>query len=159
MMTKSMTLIGALIATATCQPQRAPREPVPPAEATRVSESDKMPAAAKQVVEAYFGALSKRRFGDAYRVHPESGMSAEAFAASMSKYRTMQAVVGTPGETEGAAGSIYIEFPVVVTGTLRTGRPYRLEGPVSLRRVNGVDGATPAQLRWHIVAIGLKLRP
>ena len=61
--------------------------------------------------------------------------------------------------TEGGAGSIYIEIPVVVTGAMKTGGSFRMQGPVALRRVNDVDGATPAQLRWHIFSSGLKPRP
>jgi len=138
------------------QPAPAAPSPAPP---PAVPDSDKTPAAAKQVVEAYFAALAERRYADAYRMFPGSGMSATAFAESYAKYRTFKTTVGVPGDTEGGAGSIYIEIPVVVTGTLRSGGPFRLEGPVALRRVNDVDGATPAQLRWHIFSSALKPRP
>lgn len=197
-MTKSLTIIAALLATAACQQQASPIEaiaqgnevgapdlpvqhistppvvpapvvpppsqPTPPKAASppaapAIPDSDKTPVAAKKVVEAYFAALSERRYADAYRMFPGSGMSASAFAGSYAKYRTFKATVGSPGDTEGGAGSIYIEIPVVVTGTLRSGAPFRLEGPVSLRRVNDVDGATEAQLRWHIFSTALKPRP
>ena len=186
-MTRPLIIIAALLATAACQPQAPPNEaiaqgnavgdpalpenrnPIPPVDAVPVAaspplasaipDSDKTPAAAKKVVEAYFAALSERHYADAYRMFPGSGMSASAFAASHAKYRTFKATVGVPGDTEGGAGSIYIEIPVVVTGTLKEGRPFRMEGPVALRRVNDVDGATPAQLRWHIFSSALKPRP
>ena len=197
-MTKSLTIIAALLATAACQPQAPPNEAIaqgnkavapdlpenrnstPPVGATPIApppsqrmppkpdspgplpaipDSDKTPAAAKKVVEAYFAALSERHYADAYRMFPGSGMSASAFAASYAKYRTFKATVGVPGDTEGGAGSIYVEIPVVVTGTLKDDGPFRLEGPVALRRVNDVDGATPAQLRWHIFSSELKPRP
>lgn len=131
----------------------------PQATPPEVANDPKSPAAAVKVVEAYFAALGDRRYGDASRLFPASGMSEAEFAASYAKYRTFSAVVGTPGMTEGGAGSIYIEIPVVVTGTLKTGEPLRMEGPVALRRVNDVDGATPAQLRWHIFSSELKPRP
>ena len=196
-MTKSLTIIAALLATAACQPQAPPNETIaqgnkvvapdlpenrnstPPVGATPVAppsqpvpnkadsppplpaipDSNKTPAAAKKVVEAYFAALSQRHYADAYRMFPGSGMSASAFAASYVKYRTFKATVGVPGDTEGGAGSIYVEIPVVVTGTLKDDGAFRLEGPVALRRVNDVDGATPAQLRWHIFSSELKPRP
>ena len=132
----------------------APTEPVP-----EVAIDPKSPTAAVKVVETYFAALIERRYSDAYRLFPASGMSEAEFAASYAKYRTFAAAVGTPGTTEGGAGSIYIEIPVVVTGMLQTGTPFRLEGPVALRRVNDVDGATAAQLRWHIFSSELKPRP
>lgn len=144
-MTKSLTIIAALLATAACQPQAPPNEAIaqgnkvvapdlpenrnstPPVGATPVApppsqpvpnkadsppplpaipDSDKTPAAAKKVVEAYFAALSERHYADAYRMFPGSGMSASAFAASYAKYRTFKATVGVPGDTEGGAGSI-----------------------------------------------------
>ena len=177
-MTRPLTIIVAFLATAACQHQAPPNEPIaqrnkvvapalpdqpgltpPVVAAPAIPDSDKTPAAAKKIVEDYFTALAERRFPYAYRMFPGSGMSASALAASHANYRTFEATVGAPGETEGGAGSIYIEIPVVVTGTLRSGAPFRLAGPVSLRRVNDVDGATEAQLRWHIFSSDLKPRP
>lgn len=53
------------------------------------------------------------------------------------------------GEMEGAAGSSYYTAPVTITANDQSARPVRIEGEAVLRRVNDVDGATPAQLRWH----------
>ena len=53
------------------------------------------------------------------------------------------------GTNEGAAGSVYYTSPVIITATDKQGRPVRIEGESVLRRVNDVEGATPAQLRWH----------
>ena len=53
------------------------------------------------------------------------------------------------GDVEGGAGSLYYQVPVWLTATGPKG-PVRREGTITLRRVNDVDGATPAQLRWHI---------
>lgn len=53
------------------------------------------------------------------------------------------------GTQEGACGSSYYTAPVTITASDREGRPVRIEGEAVLRRVNDVDGATPAQLRWH----------
>lgn len=61
--------------------------------------------------------------------------------------KTTVAIPG--GEVEGAAGSLYYTGPITITASDRDGRPVRYEGEAVLRRVNDVDGATPAQLRWH----------
>lgn len=53
------------------------------------------------------------------------------------------------GTVEGAAGSLYYTGPIAITADGRDGRPVRFEGETVLRRVNDIDGATPAQLRWH----------
>jgi hypothetical protein len=54
----------------------------------------------------------------------------------------------TPGD--GGAGSIYQPVPVTVDATLDDGTRQRFRGTYVVRRVNGVDGARPDQLRWHI---------
>ena len=58
--------------------------------------------------------------------------------------------VATPdGMNDGAAGSVYYTSPIIITANDKQGRPVRIEGESVLRRVNDVEGATPAQLRWH----------
>ena len=59
------------------------------------------------------------------------------------------------GTMEGAAGSSYYTAPITITGNDREGRPLRIEGEAVLRRVNDVEGATPAQLRWHFERLTL----
>ncbi|MBB3990481.1 hypothetical protein [Croceicoccus naphthovorans] len=57
------------------------------------------------------------------------------------------------GRQEGAAGSLYYEVPVTVMGSNADGAGQSLTGKMVLRRVNGVDGATPEQLSWRIERI------
>ena len=59
------------------------------------------------------------------------------------------------GTMEGAAGSLYYMAPVAITGKDKESRPVRMEGTAVVRRVNDVDGATPAQLRWHFETLTL----
>jgi hypothetical protein len=68
--------------------------------------------------------------------------------------------VEVPGGTlEGAAGSLYYASPVTIIATDREGRPVRFEGEAILRRVNDVEGASPAQLRWHFERLTLERTP
>lgn len=53
------------------------------------------------------------------------------------------------GTSEGAAGSIYYTSPITINAEAKGGHPVRIEGESVLRRVNDVNGATAAQLRWH----------
>ena len=64
--------------------------------------------------------------------------------------------IGKPGESEGAAGSIYITDPVILYGKTRAGESFRRGASVTLRRVNDVPGSTAAQRRWHIEQIEWK---
>lgn len=61
------------------------------------------------------------------------------------------------GTMEGACGSSYYTSPVTITASGKAGRPVRIQGEAVLRRVNDVDGATPAQLRWHFDRLTLDL--
>ena len=115
-----------------------------------------------QVVLAFWGlALETHDYATARRVWGNhgvaSGQSPSAFAAAWDKYRIIDMTIGK-GDQEGAAGSLYYEAPVTVTGLRRDGKPYTLSGSVTLRRVNDVDGATTEQLRWHIEGSTLKPR-
>lgn len=73
-----------------------------------------------------------------------SGLSAPAFAARWDRLRRPHVTVGA-GEQEGAAGSLYYTATVTVRDGAR-----QWSTPVTLRRVNDVDGATAEQLRWHL---------
>ena len=119
--------------------------------------------AAGQVLQTYGALLEERKFGQAWVMWSgggeASGMTRDQFAAAFSKYRDIRAEVGKPGDTEGAAGSISGEVPFRLHGTLKAGGRFNLVGPVTLRRVNDVDGSTAAQRRWHIASIALKPTP
>ena len=118
---------------------------------------------AGQVLQTYGALLEEKKFIRARQLWGSggaaSGLTEPQFVAAYAKYREIHADVGKPGLTEGAAGSIYIEVPFRLYGSLTSGGRFNLVGPVTLKRVNDVDGATPAQLRWHIVQSGLKPRP
>ncbi|HEX6866174.1 MAG TPA: hypothetical protein VF122_02980, partial [Caulobacteraceae bacterium] len=124
-------------------PQPAP-EPAQPAASTEIlppapepppappAPGPTTPGAAVAVARAYF---------DTREIDP--------------RYRSYAVQLGEPGPMEGAAGSIYIEIPVQVTGTLTTGEVEHLAGSVTLRRVNDVPGSTEEQRRWHVASVDL----
>jgi hypothetical protein len=146
-------------------PPSAPAPPTPALETPGAStpDSEKSAEAALKVLQGYFDALATKRYGDAYRMWngngQATGMSEAEFAASFAKYRDYDGHAGKPGLTDGAAGSIYIEIPAQVTGVLAKGGGFVLEGPMTLKRVNDVDGSTAEQRRWYIQSSGLKPRP
>lgn len=114
---------------------------------------------AAAVLQSYFALIEQGRYGEAYRLWSDdgraSGMDATAFARGFARYREYHANIGAPGEIEGAAGSLYVEVPVLVYGRGRDGAEFSQRGTATLRRVNGVPGSTPAQRRWHIARIEL----
>ena len=69
-----------------------------------------------------------------------------------------QITVAVPsGTMEGAAGSSYYTVPITITAEGGSSAPLRIEGPVVLKRVNDVPGATAEQLRWHIDSADLSV--
>lgn len=122
--------------------------------------ADKTPAAARAVVVRYHAAIEHRRFREAYRCWSgggqASGKSFAAFARGFAGTAHSRVVAGRPFDGEGAAGSLFVRVPVTVTATARDGTRQRFAGTYTLRRVNGVDGATAEQLRWRLASASLK---
>ncbi len=135
-----------------------------PDDRTPVSEAPFRPESAQgaaDVVQTYFALVEGGKYADAWRLWADGGKasgatSAEAFAGGFARYSEYHAQVGAPGEPEGAAGSSYVTVPVVIYGRLKSGAEVHEKGEATLRRVNGVPGATPEQLKWRIERIETK---
>ncbi|HEY7811469.1 MAG TPA: hypothetical protein VIA98_13960 [Allosphingosinicella sp.] len=128
-----------------------------PDDRTPLSEAPFNPESARgaaNVVQTYFALFEERRFADARRLWSgngaASGMDEAAFAASFAGFTEYHAQIGGPGAIEGAAGSLFVQVPVVLYGRLRTGAAFNSRATAVLRRVNDVPGSTPEQRRWHI---------
>jgi len=140
-----------------------PAKPLAPAIRTtsvREGESDKGPAGARRVLAEWGKALEARDYDAAYALwgadaHARSGMESTEHRQWWARFKTVN-VAARDGQMEGAAGSSFYTAPVAIVGKLRNGAPYRLEGSVTLRRVNNVPGATADQLRWHLEKVDLK---
>src|SRR3982750_2567235 len=99
--------------------------------------------AAGRVVQHYGALIEQHRFSEAAKLWRDASTAAE-FARQLD-HPEVHMEIGNLGESEGAAGSIYITVPVVFFGDT-----YRRPAEVTLRRVNDVPGSTEAQRRWHI---------
>ena len=131
-----------------------------PDDRTPISEAPFTPDSAQgaaNVVQTYYALIGERKYAEARRLWSDggkaSGADEAAFAKGFEGFTEYHAQVGAPGGIEGAAGSLYVEVPVVLYGRLKTGTAFNSRGTAVLRRVNGVPGATPEQLRWHIARI------
>jgi hypothetical protein len=115
--------------------------------------------AAADVVRRYYAAIAARDFRAAYALWGDSGrasrQSFDDFAAGFRETASVEAEVGAPGRVDPAAGSRYVEVPVVVTARTTAGEAQRFEGSYVLRR-SVVDGATPEQRRWHIHSASIR---
>jgi hypothetical protein len=131
-----------------------------PEDRTPISEAPFTPDSAQgaaNVVQTYYALIGEGKYAEARRLWSDggkaSGADEAAFAKGFEGFTEYHAQVGAPGGIEGAAGSLYVEVPVVLYGRLKSGAAFNSRGTAVLRRVNGVPGATPEQLRWHIARI------
>ena len=118
--------------------------------------------AAVAVVTRYYSALNAHDYETAWLQWGEDGppnQTLAKFTAGFAHTRSTHVAIGKLDPSEGGAGSIYQTVPVVVDATLDNGTHQRFTGDYTIRRVNGVDGATPAQLRWHINSAHLVGKP
>lgn len=128
----------------------SPRDYAPP---RLTAEAEKGEEGARNLLLAWAAAMEDRAFSAAYGLFGEfaerTGKSETEYEAAFADYRTVHVALGE-GAPEGAAGSIFYEVPVTLSGTLVNGGTYLREGRMILRRVNDVPGAQPAELRWHL---------
>jgi hypothetical protein len=113
----------------------------------------KSPAAAAVVVQRYYSAINARDYATAWSQWGDDGRPGQTLAAFTSGFahtRGVRVTIAplTPGDA--GMGSIYQPVSVTVDATLDTGAHQRFRGSYVIRRVNDVDGASAAQLRWHI---------
>jgi hypothetical protein len=114
------------------------------------------------VIRGYYAAINAKDYRRAYGLWGNggtaSGQSFDSFAAGFARTANVAVEIGDPGRVEGAAGSRYVEIPVVVRATTDDGDSQRFSGSYTLRR-SVVDGATAAQRRWHIDSASLETSP
>lgn len=114
-------------------------------------------------VRRYYAAIDARRYRDAYDLWGQggaaSGKTFDEFAQGFDETAHVWVEIVDPVRTEGAAGSIFADVPVVVQATTNDGAQQQFVGTYTMRRVNDVPGATPEQLRWHIQSASLEPAP
>jgi hypothetical protein len=126
-------------------PLEEPKGPIDP----------KSAEAAGQVVQHYGALIEQGRWSEANAYWGDAATAAR-FRGELAGYSEVHIEIGKPGDSEGAAGSIYITDPVVFSGKRKSGAVFRRGADVTLRRVNDVPGSTEAQRRWHIERIDWK---
>jgi hypothetical protein len=127
-----------------------------PDDRTPISEAPFTPQSAQgaaDVVQVYAASLGEKDYAKAYAQLRSPTQSLVEFTQSFAKYYQYNMQVGAPGQMEGAAGSSYIEVPVLIYGRLKTGETVNELGSATLKRVNDVDGSTAEQRLWRIVKI------
>ena len=127
-----------------------------PAASTAPSPVASAPAWPSDFIRRYAALLQAHNFAEAYKLlDPSMGVTEQQFEKRLSGYKTIKVDVGNIGPVEGAAGSLYDTVQLTLTGEKTNGTPYKVAGPVTLRRVNDVPGSTSEQRKWHIYKMDL----
>ncbi len=115
-------------------------------------EAERSIKGARNVLLSWARAIETKHFDQAWALHGDEDKSHVSKADFARNFAGMDkiAVAIPSGTMEGAAGSSFYTVQTTITATAANGRPVRMEGPVVLRRVNDVPGATAQQLRWHV---------
>lgn len=119
------------------------------------------PAAIEQAVQPlrhYYASINQKNYAEAFAVWEKredgnavNGQSFAAFAGGFSDTAYVNLEIGQPGEIEGAAGSNFIEIPVVISATSTDGRQQRFIGTYTMRSSNMADDKS-----WHIYSAKVK---
>jgi len=120
-------------------------------------EAERGVEGARDVLLSFARDIERGDFGPAWAMLDAADRqkwSKPAFAALFADI-PRRTVAIADGTIERAAGSSFYSAPIAITGSDGAGRAVRIEGEAVLRRVNDVDGATPAQLRWHFETLAL----
>jgi hypothetical protein len=118
---------------------------------------------AANIVQTYYALIEAGKYRDAWALWDhggqDAGQSADAFAASFTKYAEYHAQIGAPGRIDAGAGQRYLSVPVQVYGRLKSGEKFASGGSVTLHRTSDIDGATAEQKSWHLHSIDLQTAP
>ena len=133
-------------------PATAPAEQPAPAPGPDYAALDQVQDPAR-VLTFLATALHDGRWADAARAWGERG-DASALRRRFGTNGPVTLAFG-PGESEGAAGSLYYSAPY----TLRRAHGAEEQGTIVLRRVNDVPGASPASLHWHVSSMEAGSQP
>lgn len=147
------------------QPSKSAQSGEPPPEADAVPPAPDSAEAAADVLQTYFALIAARKYKEARELWghggEDSGMSLDAFAAAFDKYASYEAEVGAPGAVDAGMMQRWVEVPVKISGTMKDGKPFAMEGPVILHHIaREMDGVSPEEKEWRIRdSSGVKPRP
>lgn len=121
------------------------------------------PTEAVALVRAYYEAINAGDFSRALSLWSDggqaSGQSRQQFIDGFASTQAVSVDIQPPGRVDAAAGSRYIEVPVILSATQADGSVRNYVGAYTLRRAV-VDGATAEQRAWRIASADIReVRP
>jgi hypothetical protein len=128
------------------------------AQSDATAEAQTGVADAIQPLRDYYAWINQKKYTEAFAVwekredgNAANGQSFEAFESGFGDTASVTVEIGAPGEIEGAAGSNFIEIPVVISATSTGGQRQKFAGTYTLRSSNMAEDKS-----WHIYAARVK---
>ncbi len=107
---------------------------------------------AVQLIRNYYRWINQKKYQGAFNIWEKdvdgnavNGQSFEKFESGFSDTASVSVEIGAPGEIEGAAGSNYVEIPVVISATSTDGSRQKFAGSYTMRSSNMADDKS-----WYI---------
>lgn len=113
---------------------------------------------AVQLIRNYYRWINQKKYQGAFNIWEKredgnavNGQSFEKFESGFSDTASVSVEIGEPGEIEGAAGSNYIEMPVVISAMTKSGQAQKFAGTYTMRSSNVADDRS-----WYIYSAKVK---
>jgi hypothetical protein len=113
---------------------------------------------AVQLIRNYYRWINQKKYQGAFNIwekredgNAANGQSFEKFESGFSDTASVSVEIGEPGEIEGAAGSNYIEIPVVISAITKSGKTQKFAGTYTMRSSNMADDRS-----WYIYSAKVK---
>ena len=107
---------------------------------------------AVQLIRNYYRWINQKKYAGAFGIwekredgNAANGQSFEKFENGFSETASVSVEIGELGEIEGAAGSNYIEIPVVISAMTKSGQAQKFAGTYTMRSSNMADDKS-----WYI---------
>lgn len=107
---------------------------------------------AVQLIRNYYRWINQKKYQGAFNIWEKgedgnavNAQSFEKFAGGFSDTASVSVEIGAPGEIEGAAGSNYIQIPVIISATSTDGSQQKFAGNYTMRSSNMADDRS-----WYI---------
>ena len=126
-----------------------------------IAQAQSVPSTAQdavQLIRNYYRWINQKKYAGAFGIwekredgNAANGQSFEKFESGFSDTASVSVEIGEPGEIEGAAGSNYIEMPVVISAVNTSGRKQKFAGTYTMRSSNVADDKS-----WYIYSAKVK---
>ena len=107
---------------------------------------------AVQLIRNYYRWINQKKYEGAFNIwekrddgYAVNGQNFEKFAGGFNDTASVSVEIGEPSEIEGAAGSNYIQIPVVISATSTDGSQQKFAGSYTMRSSNMADDRS-----WYI---------